>query len=227
MDARERFRDTVRTEVAPALRELGYVGSGLTFRKRNHLGDWAVINIQKSAWRDQDTVAAYVNLSIVPEQVRQFAAWYDGSPLPRQPSESSGIWRARLHPMGSDCRWGVDWEFGDGSRAHEYAQALIERVQSRGAPVLEKLLDRHVLLRHLAKDADSVEFGNLMHWSSPAMSALVLSSAGPSDALELTMNKLRQEAADGNRELQPERLRAVVAWIEERISKDTSHQDTT
>jgi hypothetical protein len=218
LDARDRFRDMLRLDVAPTLRELGFTGSGLNWRKRNAHGDWAIINVQKSAWGDGGSVDAYVNLSIVPEAVRKFNAWYDARPLPKQPSGASGLWRARLKPESEDRRWGTDWSFGDGSAAGEYAAALVSQLRSQGVPILDKLLDRTVLLKYLRKQDPKVETGWLLTWNTTALSALMLSDDASQDSLPALLATLREQAAHEENSARSNQIRAVVTWVESRLA---------
>nr|WP_257788676.1 DUF4304 domain-containing protein [Frondihabitans sp. 762G35] len=205
--------------VGPALRRQGFLGSGSTWRRRNPHGDWAVVNVQKSAWGDREAVSAYVNLAIVPEAVRRFTASTTARPLPRQPTEWHGVWRARLDPLPTDHRWGRDWDFGDGTRADDFGSALVDRLDSYGVPVLERLLDRDRFLSMLRDPMrEKLELGRVTTWSADSMAALIMSDDGPGRDLDGLLEKLRTDAAKAADPEWGARVLDVVGWIEARLA---------
>lgn len=44
MDARDSFREMLRDQVGPALRQQGFAGSGANWWRRNEARDWGVVN---------------------------------------------------------------------------------------------------------------------------------------------------------------------------------------
>lgn len=222
MDARDRFREQLRLTLGPALRSEGFAGSGSNWRMRNEHGDWAGINIQKSAWGSADSVSAYVNLSITPLPVHVFNAWFEGRAAAKQPLADSGLWTARLERPddGSDASPGW-WDFGDGSAGEKLIRAMIESIQSRGVPTLRSLLVRPTLLDYLKDDAsEEVEGGYLGIWSRPAMRALILSDSGPSSELDRELKTLEREAANESDAFRSGRLRAATTWARTRAMAD-------
>src|SRR6266508_1633339 len=62
--AQESFKQMLRDHVAPALREMGFRGSGQNFSLRSD-SHWALLDFQKSQWSSEDKIAFTVNLPVV------------------------------------------------------------------------------------------------------------------------------------------------------------------
>lgn len=221
MDARDLFRDQLRTILGPALREQGFAGSGSNWRKRNPQGDWACINIQKSAWGSANSVSAYINLSINPLPAHLFGAWSVGRVPPKQPSTAGGLWRSRLQPPVSDSGRRIQtWNFEDGASGVAVVIAMSDALRSEGVPVLNRLLERRVLLDLLADaTATQVEGGHLMVWSRTAMRALLLSDDGPDEELEAVLHQLDAEARNQPDESFSMRLQAASVWARQHAAE--------
>lgn len=227
MDGRDLFREQLRTVVGPALRKEGFAGSGSNWRKRNSHGDWACVNVQKSAYGTANDVSAYVNLSINPLPIHLFDRRQRVGPLNMKPSTAMGdaLWFGRLDPPGRSG----SWIFGDGAVGTAMIQEMVGTLREVGLPTLESLLDRATLFDLLADDAsEQIKGGHLMTWSRPAMRALLLSDEGASPELEELLERLEAEAllpqhedfSDEQNESFSRRRREVVVWIRERISRD-------
>jgi Domain of unknown function (DUF4304) len=219
MDARDLFREQLRTTIGPALREEGFAGSGSNWRRRNFYGDWACINFQKSAWGSADSVSAYINLSINPLSKHLFDAWLAGRPPAKQPSTAGGLWFSRLDPPNGARQFSAQpWDFGDGVSRDGVIGAMVDALRSEAIPILNSLLDRTLLLSLLADPASGqVKGGHLQTWSRPAMRALLLSDDGPSPELDNLLESLEEEAAVETNEDWAGRLNRAVAWIRQRV----------
>ena len=64
MTAQEAFTKMLRQEVAPALRRLGFKGSGQRYELPSET-HWVVIGFQKFTWSDQRRVEFTVNVTVV------------------------------------------------------------------------------------------------------------------------------------------------------------------
>ena len=102
----------MQQEIAPALRELGFKGSGQSFTLPS-VTHWALLGFQKSAWGDAREVQFTVNLTVVGKR-----AWEDARAerpyLGARPAPNTGYgfptWGERiglLLPEGTDLWWSV------------------------------------------------------------------------------------------------------------------------
>jgi hypothetical protein len=62
--AQETYREMMKTQVAPALRGLGFKGSGQNYELPSP-GHWAMLGFQKSAWSDASALRFTVNVLVV------------------------------------------------------------------------------------------------------------------------------------------------------------------
>lgn len=67
MTAQDVFATTLRTRIAPALRELGFTGSGQVFELRDDTY-WVLLGFQRSRYSTADEVEFTVNLTVVSKQ---------------------------------------------------------------------------------------------------------------------------------------------------------------
>jgi hypothetical protein len=67
--AQDTYREMMKTQVAPALRGLGFKGSGQNY-ELPVAGHWAMLGFQKSAWSDASALRFTVNVLVVSR-----AAW--------------------------------------------------------------------------------------------------------------------------------------------------------
>ncbi|GAA4671178.1 DUF4304 domain-containing protein [Frondihabitans cladoniiphilus] len=218
MDARDRFRDMLRTVVGPALRAEGFSGSGSTWHRRNSWGDWGVVGMQKSAYGSANDVVAYVNLSVDLEPERQSRSWLEERPVPRLPSGSSGIWHARLAPPEAPGRTRLDrWDFGDGSDAESFAAELVDTLRVEALPALDRLLDREELFRNTYRAGGPEIFGGaLLGYEPEALAVLLLSDRGPSQELIRALTTLDELDLSHEDETYAARQRGVANWVRER-----------
>lgn len=113
MTAQEAFARMMKHEVAPALRRLGFKGSGQRYELPSET-HWAIIGFQKFKWSNRDSVEFTLNLTVVDRddwlRAREARRY-----LPARPSANvfGGVgWEARiadLVPSGTegDYAWTV------------------------------------------------------------------------------------------------------------------------
>src|SRR5439155_1336209 len=109
MTAQEAFTMMVKDEIAPALRELGFKGSGQRFTLPSET-HWALLGLQKFTWSDRDRVDFYRGDELVGSgetdgdgRIRELA---DGAP---------GTYRIVFHPPSPFFRRvELEVELGDG-----------------------------------------------------------------------------------------------------------------
>ncbi|ETK34794.1 hypothetical protein MPTA5024_17550 [Microbispora sp. ATCC PTA-5024] len=137
--AQETFRQMLRDDFAPALRELGLVGSGPLYRLP-HDRHWALLGFQKSAFSTRELVSFTVNLSVVPKERERSVRG-----LPFRPAASTfyglSMWHSRigrLLPGGHD-HW---WDVGTAPDPAVVDQVL-DGVRDFALPAMRRQLDRH------------------------------------------------------------------------------------
>jgi Domain of unknown function (DUF4304) len=62
--AQEAFARMMKEEIAPALRRLGFKGSGQRYELRSDT-HWAIVGFQKFSWSDQGQVEFTLNLTVI------------------------------------------------------------------------------------------------------------------------------------------------------------------
>ena len=135
----------LRDEVAPALRALGFRGSGQNFSLASET-HWALLGFQKSAWSHVDGVRFTVNLVVVardawakareslPELPERPGANWGISPVMESAFEG-GYWNERigkLMPEGLDHWWDVE----AGEDPTPVAQAVVAAVRDYALPAI-------------------------------------------------------------------------------------------
>ncbi|WP_446213433.1 DUF4304 domain-containing protein [Micromonospora sp. IBSANI012] len=184
MTAQAALRAALRDVVAPAARAEGFKGTAPTWRMTNALGDWAVVNVQSSAYSTSESLRCIINLAVAPAP---WLAWQQQSlgSLPKAFNESLGLYRHRLHPTGTppgtDGWWEVSGERGDPSAA---ATDMTEQLAIHGWPTLKRLMDREALLDQIRSgDLGRMKAKNFGVFFARA-EALMLAENGPSPRLE-------------------------------------------
>lgn len=130
----------LREDIAPALRELGFKGSGKRFTLPSAVY-FAAIGIQSSVASTGDRVKFTLNLSVVPKETWNLARAADGS-LPATPSpnvayeRSASQWWERIGILayGSDQWWELDCRLGN--QRDRVAKGIIAAVHDFGLPAL-------------------------------------------------------------------------------------------
>ncbi|WP_084965824.1 DUF4304 domain-containing protein [Thermoactinospora rubra] len=89
--AQEAFRVMLRDEIAPALRELGFVGSGQIYRLPDDR-HWARLGFQKSAFSMWEQVSFTINLSVVSKELWEQRRSAGRLPARPAPSTFYGPW---------------------------------------------------------------------------------------------------------------------------------------
>ncbi len=107
------FKELLRDRIAPALRDLGFKGSGQKFSLPTE-GFWASLAFQKSQWSDAASLEFTINLTVVGKTVWETLR-EERSYLPASPSGNTrfgqGVWQSRigkLMPGGLDYWWKLE-----------------------------------------------------------------------------------------------------------------------
>jgi Domain of unknown function (DUF4304) len=143
MNAQEKFAAMLRDEVAPALRELGFKGSGQSYQIPNETC-WALLGFQKNKWSSADHVMFTANVTVVSR-----AAWDEARAerpyLKERPSPNSYYgtfaWQDRigmLMPRGEDHWWDVVAE----TDMRDTAASVVEAVRDFVLPAMRDEIRR-------------------------------------------------------------------------------------
>ncbi|RZU73576.1 uncharacterized protein DUF4304 [Micromonospora kangleipakensis] len=145
MTAQAALRAALRDVVAPAARADGFKGSAPTWRITNAQGDWAVVDVQSSAYSTSESLRCVINLAVAPAP---WLAWQQQSlgSLPKAISESLGLYRLRLHPTGTPPGRDGWWEISGERDASAAATDMTRQLAIHGWPTLKRLMDRDALL---------------------------------------------------------------------------------
>jgi Domain of unknown function (DUF4304) len=109
--AQEAFRKMLKEEVAPALRRLGFKGSGQRYELPSET-HWAIVGFQKFTWSDQDRVDFTVNVTVTDRDEWEHAR-KERPYLTARPSANVGAgvgWEKRIAdivPADRDLIWTV------------------------------------------------------------------------------------------------------------------------
>ncbi|RKR73394.1 DUF4304 domain-containing protein [Frondihabitans australicus] len=224
MDARDAFRDMLRDRVGPGLRELGFAGSGNTWRLRGDAGDWAVVNFQKSQWGSSQAVRFYINMLFVLEPMREFLVDYEQRRPSRIPGRFDHVWEKRLDRLP---RKGLSmrqiWDFADGADAEGVAAEVVSTVEVAAMPTFRRLLDRKSFVAELANAENGGMLGGWLSRTSPeGTRALILSEAGPGNEVGALLQSLEAglRVEDGVEEgTWDHRQLAIIEWIRRRLEQ--------
>lgn len=193
MTAQAALKDALCDLLGPAARSRGYKGSAPTFRKSSDVGDWAVVNVQSLSWSTSERLDCVVNLAFAPEPwlrwIREKSG-KSGAGLPRQVSESFGLYRERLHPEGTQEGTHGWWEVSDAQSAHLAVEDINSELERAGWPILEEMFSRESMLARL-RDGDLGEMkrsGSHLGVYFARADALMLMDDGPSEALESALH---------------------------------------
>ena len=109
MTAQDRYRAMLRDEIAPALRERGFKGSGTAFVLPDDT-HWLQVGFQSSKWNSSEQAAFTVHLSVVEKAAWSHLAaeWgLKGKPNPNAGYPQGAVWRLPPLIFGYDRWWQV------------------------------------------------------------------------------------------------------------------------
>ena len=135
--------------VGPAVRDAGFKGSGKTWRRVNGHGDWAIVNVQSSAWGTSEELRCVINISLVPQPWIAWTSHLLDQEVPKTPGEASGLYRDRIHPTGSPANTDTWWTVRNEVDAEAVARDMVVRLRTDALPILANLLERPKLLESL------------------------------------------------------------------------------
>ena len=212
MTATTLFRVVLRDTVGPALRAVGFTGSGTTWTLKAPNNDVAIVNAQSSQASTAEEVQFVVNLAVAPASWRAWRNTLLHRPEPRAPKEHDGLWRDRLHPRLEVPRreHGTEpwWVIRDERDARACADDVVGQLIQHAVPRLRQLLDRDTLLVTVRTG----DFGFLYHDPTVALAVLV-SDRGPSAELDDLLARIAADPDDRHRS----RNEQLIEWIHRRV----------
>lgn len=137
MTAQESFATLMRLHVAPALRDLGFKGSGAVFNLPE-AGFWASVGFQRSVYSDRDEVRFTANLTVVSRSVWQ-AIRAEKPYLPERPAPNTfygrSVWQERIGGLlpGGEDKW---WHLGPDTDLEALARDVVAAISDFGLPAM-------------------------------------------------------------------------------------------
>jgi hypothetical protein len=140
--AQETYGELLKKRVAPALRELGFKGSGQNYRLPSD-DYWALLGFQKSTSSDASRVRFTANVLVV-SRADWDAVREERPRLPERPTATTFwgtfVWQKRIGELlpGGEDLW---WEVAAGVGASELADAVIWAVQDYVLPAMRRRMN--------------------------------------------------------------------------------------
>jgi hypothetical protein len=145
VDARDLLKQTLRDQIAPDLRAMGFKGSGQAFRIPNETGDHALLGFQFAKWNHTELARFTANVSFYGagewDSARAREPWLGLAPTPN--SNYQVGWEERigflLQPYPHDHWWAIT---GDLEEARLVARDVVAVVRADLLPQLQARLRR-------------------------------------------------------------------------------------
>jgi hypothetical protein len=133
--AQDAFKRMMQEQVAPALRRLGFKGSGQTFTLPSDT-HWALIGFQKSVWGNSHELRFTVNLTVVGKQAWE-SARVERPFLGARPTANTSYgfptWRQRIGFLLPE-RLDLWWPVVAGSSTESAAEEVIAAIRDYALP---------------------------------------------------------------------------------------------
>jgi Domain of unknown function (DUF4304) len=140
--AQETYGELLKTRVAPALRELGFKGSGQNYGLPSD-DFWALLGFQKSTSSDAGRVRFTANVLVV-SRADWDAVREERPHLPKRPTATTFwgtfVWQKRIGALlpGGEDLW---WEVAAGVDTTELADAVVWAVQDYVLPAMRRRMN--------------------------------------------------------------------------------------
>jgi uncharacterized protein DUF4304 len=137
--AQETYREMMKTQVAPALRGLGFKGSCQNYELPSP-GHWAMLGFQKSAWSDASALRFTVNVLVV-SRLAWESARSERSYVPTRPTANrlwgDFAWQKRIGALlpGGQDRW---WEVEADDTTDDLAAEVVSAVEDFALPAMRE-----------------------------------------------------------------------------------------
>jgi Domain of unknown function (DUF4304) len=139
MTAQEAFTTMVKEQIAPALRELGFKGSGQRFVLPSET-HWAQIGLQKFTRSNRDFVDFTANVTVVRRDV-WVAERAEQAHLPKQPAPNiyygTYAWQTRIGDLVPERREQV-WRVDPDRPTEPVAEEFVPAIRDHALPVMRK-----------------------------------------------------------------------------------------
>jgi hypothetical protein len=213
--AQKALKAALRETLGPSARESGYKGSVPNWRKSSAFGDWAVVNVQSSSFSSSEHLRCVVNLAFAPEPWLRWHAETLGTGMPKQVSESLGLYRERLHPEGTPPGSDGWWDVFDEESARVAVADMCVQLDRAGWPILDQMFSRDALKARLhSGDLGMMKRSNLEVFFARA-EALMLMDQGISEALDSRLGYALENVLPRQRE----HAERFDAWVRAQASR--------
>jgi len=178
----DQFNDSLRTIVAPALKQEGFSRRKHRFYRRTE-GHWGLIEFQKSVKTTAEAVTFTVNIGVVSKRLVRFFSPQDVEAVP---TIGNCHWRERLGfllPERDDTWWIADTTSSD-----QVVAEVLTQLVDIGIPELTKHMDDSVL-KELWLSNQSPGLTNLQRLMNLSV---LLKDNRSHDALQKVIEQLRQ-----------------------------------
>jgi len=144
MDAQRAFAGMIKDAVAPALRDLGFRGSGQSYAIPSD-EHWALLGFQKRTSSTRERVLFTVNLTVVSKDnwaaIRETSPWQPARPSPNfSVSGLPGAWSERigsLLPNPTDFWWEIESE----RQVRSATADIIEKIRTYALPAMQRQMN--------------------------------------------------------------------------------------
>lgn len=140
--AQDVFKAMLRQEIAPALRALGFKGSGNRYEMSRD--EYRIqIQLQRSKWSTRDSVQFDANLSVIhPATMALFNEQNQSARQQGKAMEGSGSFHSRLNTLSRRNTHGFPWIIRANEPTEPVAHDFIEAIRRDFLPVIEEEVHR-------------------------------------------------------------------------------------
>jgi hypothetical protein len=137
--AQDTYREMMKAQVAPALRALGFKGSGQKYELSSP-DHWAMLGFQKSAWSDASALRFTVNVLVVSradwETARTQRSYVPARPIANR-LWGDFVWQRRIGTLlpGHEDFW---WEFDANSKTADLAAEVVSAIEEFALPAIRE-----------------------------------------------------------------------------------------
>ncbi|PYI69794.1 hypothetical protein CVV68_01410 [Arthrobacter livingstonensis] len=191
------FRDMLKSQIGPMIREHGFRGTAPTWQIRSAYGDYGSVNFQSSSETTHEQVLFYINLGYTPQ------AWFDfqSNTTGGKPKRGYEFLKDRLYtddePRALENQ---RWSITDHESAIETARRVTDRLNQVGLPQINSWLDPSNRIKQLTT------------FNSDLARVLILTDCGPSSELDDAIKALKTGPLSDRQPL----VDQVVRWVQER-----------
>lgn len=135
------FREMLKNQIAPALREMGFKGSGQAYRL-DVPDHWAMIGFQRSYWAAPDEISFTINVLVFSkadwDQRREQRPHLPEQPNPNRYYAPNVLWQHRIGHLLPPKPRDVWWQLKDGEPTEAVAHEVIAGVRDHVLPAIRQ-----------------------------------------------------------------------------------------